>query len=449
MISFPQSPLSLWLAEYGPYKEEPPLEGDIHVDVAIVGGGFTGIATAHTLKKEQPALSVAVLEHETVGYGASGRNAAFSMTTINLGFSATAMLKGKQFVRDAHAYMERAVDELEKLIRSNALQCDYIRPGFLRVATSPSFVKKLRRELDLIHKLGIGGFEWLDRDAAREKVNSELYLGAMWEPRLGLLNPAMLVREEKRLALERGALVYEGTPVLEIRRGKQFTLKTPRGTVNAEKVVFATNTYSHLIPELRRKQVPVWSYMIATEPLSDRHFAEIRWQERNGIEDARNLLHYYRITPGNRLAMGGGLYGLTYGDNLDLDSSEDTWRYLEEYTRLLFPVLRDVKVTHRWGGALSVTLDMTPALGYLGDTRAVYSLGWMHGVSQCHQNAKTITDLLLERTTENTACPFVNRRVIGWPPEPLRSLMGRAILAYLKIEDWANERGMPRMRSAA
>lgn len=206
-------------------------------------------------------------------------------------------------------------------------------------------------------------------------------------------------------------------------------------------MVFATNAYSHLIPELRRKQVPAWTYMIATEPLSDRHFAEIRWQERNGVEDARNLIHYYRITPDNRLSMGGGPVGLTYGDNLELDSSEHAWRHLEEHTRQLFPALQDVKITHRWGGPFSVTMDLTPALGYLGDSRAVYSLGCIgHGVSTTHQNAKTITDLLLERRTGNTACPFVNRKGIGWPPEPLRSAIAQGLRAYLRIEDWAYER---------
>jgi glycine/D-amino acid oxidase-like deaminating enzyme len=442
-MSFPQSPLSLWLAEYGPYEASPPLEGEITVDVAIVGGGFTGMATAHNLLKEQPGLRVAVLEHESVGYGASGRNGSFSMTVVGLGLGPTAMLKGRQFVRDAHAYMERAVDGLEALICENRLDCDYIRPGFLRMATTPGYVKRIRHDIDLAQQLGIGGIEWLERDAARAKVNSELYLGAWWEPRLGLLNPAKLVREEKRLALQRGAQVYEHTPVLEIRRDAGFQLRTPGGAVRAAKLVLATNAYSHLIAEIRRRQTPAWTYMIATEPLGERHFREIGWAERNGVEDARNLIHYYRITPDNRLAIGGGPVGLSFGSNLDLDSSDSAWRHLEDHMHLLFPVLRDVRVTHRWGGPFSVTLDLTPALGYLGDSRAVYSLGCIgHGVSTTHQNAITLTDLLLERRTENTACPFVNRKVTGWPPEPLRSAAAHAIRGYLRLEDWAYERGM-------
>jgi glycine/D-amino acid oxidase-like deaminating enzyme len=446
----PDSPLSLWLAEYGPYAPCPPLAGEVRVDVAVIGGGFLGLATAHRLKHAQPGLAVAVLEHEVVGYGASGRNGSFAMTVVGLGFGTMALIKGKQFVRDAHHYMERAVDGLEALIRDNGLDCDYTRPGFLRMATTPGYVRRIQHDIELVHALGIDGIEWLDRDAARARVNSALYLGAMWEPRLGLMNPAKLVREEKRLALALGAQVYERTPVLEVRRaapgpGPRFTLTTPAGRVRAEKVVFATNAYSHLFPELWSKQVPAWTYMIATEPLSDRHFAAIGWHARSGVEDARNLIHYYRITPDNRLVMGGGPVGLSYGLNLAQDASEPAWQHLADHMRLLFPALRDVSVTHRWGGPFSVTMDLTPALGYLGDHCAVYSLGCIgHGVSTTHQNALTLVDLLFERQSENTACPFVNRRVIAWPGEPLRSAAARAIRTYLRVEDWWYERGLAR-----
>jgi FAD dependent oxidoreductase len=171
-------------------------------------------------------------------------------------------------------------------------------------------------------------------------VDSELCLGAWWEPRLGLVNPAKLVREERRLALARGAQVYERTPAVEIQRGAKFRLGTPGGTVTADKIVLATNAYSHLIPELKNRQASAWTYMIATEPLSDRHFAQIRWQERNGVEDARNLIHYYRITPDNRLAMGFerirvAAFGRAHPDAVPRPEGS------EDHTSLGRPVFRD------------------------------------------------------------------------------------------------------------
>jgi len=438
--SLPDSALSLWLDTYGPYTPEPALKGEIDADVAIIGGGFTGLATARELRRAEPSLKVAVLEAKTVGYGASGRNGSFAMTVVGLGLGVSAMLHGKQFLRDAHAYMEQAVDTLDRLILDEKLECSRIRPGFLRVATAPGYVGRLQHDIELIRSLGFSGIEWIGRDEVRSRVNSQRYLGALWEPRLVLVNPAQLVREDKRLALEAGASIYEETPVLEISSRPNFRLITPGGAVNAARLVFATNAYSHLFPALRRKQVPAFTYMIATEPLSAERLEPIGWRGLEGIEDARNLIHYYRLTPDHRLVMGGGPVGLTWANGLDGDRSESAWRHLEEHIAFLFPSLRGVRITHRWGGPFSVTLNLTPAIGYLGDQRAVYALGCIgHGVSMSHLNAHVLRDLVLERKSE-LDCPFVNRRVIPWPPEPIRIAIGAALRAYLRTEDWAYER---------
>jgi glycine/D-amino acid oxidase-like deaminating enzyme len=268
-------------------------------------------------------------------------------------------------------------------------------------------------------------------------------LGAMWEPRLLLLNPAKLVRAEKALALKLGVQIFESTPVLEITRGADLRLRTPGGTLSAGKVVFATNGYSHLFPELYNKQTPAFTYMVATEPLMPEQLAPIGWANREGLEDARNLIHYYRVTPDNRLVMGGGPVGLSYGGSLHADTDVASWAHLDAHIRWLFPSLGSARLTHRWGGPFSVTLDLTPALGYLGDKRAIYNLGCVgHGVSMMHLNAQTIRDLLLEKETDLTTSPFVNRRVIGWPPEPLRFGAAQAIRSYLRAEDWRFERGL-------
>ena len=435
----------LWHASYGPYEPNPPLAGDVRADVAIVGGGFTGMATAYYLLKAEPRMKVVVLESEVVGFGASGRNGSFAMTVIGLGLDVLVKLKGRERAREGHRYMERAVDTVGTLVEEEKLDCDYMRPGFLRMATSPAYVKKVQHEIELAHSLGMTGIEWLDRDEARKQVRSDLYIGAWWEPRLALVNPLKLVREMKRVNQGLGAEIYEHSPVTRIEPGPDFRLRVPGGTVRAERLVFATNAYSHLIPEIRRKQVPAWTYVVATEPLSDAHFAAIGWQNRQGVEDARNLIHYYRITPDNRLLMGGGPVGLSYGDDMERDSNVAAWTHLEQHIGQVFPALKGARIAYRWGGPFSVTADLTPALGYVGDTRTVYSLGCIgHGVSMAHLNGQTIRDLTLERQTELTDVFFVNRRVIPWPAEPVRLAVSVALRGYLQAEDWARERGMPR-----
>lgn len=445
METLPDSPLSLWLDTYGLYHAEPALQGDVAVDVAIIGGGFAGLTTAYELKRSEPALRIAVLEAKEVGYGGSGRNGSFAMTVVGLGFGTLALLRGKEFLKAAHNYMERAVDTLDELILRENLDCDRIRPGFLRVATTQGYIKRLQHDIELMKSLGFSGIDWIDAEETRAMVNSERYLGALWEPRLVLVNPAKLVREEKRLILGLGVEVYENSPVTEITSQPRFILKTPGGSVTSEKLVFATNAYSHLFPALRRKQIPAFTYMLATGPLTPEQLAPIGWQSSQGVEDARNLIHYYRLTPDKRIVIGGGPVGLTFTNNLYADSNPKAWDHLERHLHFLFPHLQEVKITHRWGGPFSVPIDLTPALGYLGDRRAVYTLGCVgHGVSMTHLNAKVLCDMVLEHSSDLLDCPFVNRTVIPWPPEPLRFVAAKAMLGYLRIEDYLYERELPR-----
>jgi glycine/D-amino acid oxidase-like deaminating enzyme len=180
----------------------------------------------------------------------------------------------------------------------------------------------------------------------------------------------------------------------------------------------------------------VWTHIVLTEPLSEKQFSEIGWQNRQGIEDARNLVHYYRLTADNRLLMGGRDVSLASGSNMDNDHNPEVFADLKNDVRQLFPVLNKVGFTHEWGGPVSVPLDMAPALGYAGDKQLVYSLGCVgHGVSMTHLNGCTIADLVLEKKTDLTDVFFVNRRTIPWPPEPLRALTVRAILGYMHWED--------------
>jgi glycine/D-amino acid oxidase-like deaminating enzyme len=427
---------SYWMTTRN-YSPGEPLRGDIEVDVAIVGGGFTGLSSAYHIKKAEPNMRVALLESEVIGFGASGRNGGFNMTLFGLTMQITALRFSKAKAKEAHQYMERAVDYLRDLVSELNIDCDYEHPGFLRVATSEKYKKRIQHEMKLAHELGIGGIEWLDKDQTREQVNSPMYLGAWWEPRCGILNPAKLAWGWADVVRPMGVEIYENTPVAEIRRDSgKVRLDTNNGIVRADKVVMATNAWSHFFKELKRKQIPVWTHIVMTEPLSEGQFQEIGWQNRQGIEDARNLVHYYRLTIDNRLVMGGRDVSLSYGSDMARDLNPVTFEGLKDDVREIFPILGDIKFTHEWGGPVSVPLDMAPAIGYAGDKNVVYSLGTVgHGVSMTQLNGRTVADLILERNTDLTDVFFVNRRTIPWPPEPLRNLTIKAILGYMHWED--------------
>lgn len=438
---------SFWLATAGPYQEEPPLDGDTDIDVAVIGGGFCGLSTAYYLKRANPSLSVAVLEDRVVGYGASGRNAGFAMTLMGLSLEVTALRFGKEKAKQAYQFGRRAVDHIGQLVDAHGIDCDYERPGILTVATNAGQAKRLQKEIRLAEEIGIEGLDWFGQDKTRSLVDSPAYVGARWEEHCALINPAKFIRGMKRVAMAAGAQVYERTPVLEFRRGKRpLRLQTPKGLVRAGKAVFATNAFSARFPQLENKQFPVFTYIILTEPLRPEVLGQIGWSGRQGIEDARNLIHYYRLTADNRLLFGGRDALYYFGGPLDRDRNAAIFRGLEEDMLRTFPQLHGVRIEYRWGGPVSVPMDFFPAMGYLAeDRRVAYSLGCVgHGVAMMNLAGQIMRDLILEQDTELTDLFFVNRRVIPLPPEPLRFMMGQALRAGLKAADaWDARSGVP------
>lgn len=433
---------SFWLSDAGEHHPAPSLSGHLELDVAIIGGGYTGLATAHELKRADSSLRIGVFESQVVGFGASGRNAGFAMTTFGLSTSLTKMLHGRQRAKEALHYAERAVDHLASLVREHQLDCDLEFTGFLRVGTTKSYVKRIQNELELVQNLGFQGFQWLDQEATRARANSPTYLGAIWEPRMALVHPAKLAWELKRLCLSMGVEVYENTPVQQIDRKAGLELSTPTGSVKTEKLVIATNSYSQGLSPTRSKQHAAFTHIILTEPLQAHHFEAIGWAGREGLEDARNLLHYYRLTPDNRLLVGGGSVGILFGDDMEGDQAPLTFEALERFIARTFPALADLKIEYRWGGPVSVPVDMVPSLGYAGAPDVCYALGYVgHGVSLSHLNGQVLRDLVLERHTDLTNPWFVNRKTLPWPPEPLSYLVAHAIRAGLVLEDWWCERG--------
>jgi len=311
---------SYWLEIAGPYTESPPLAEPIRADVAIVGGGFTGLSAAFYLKQADPALRVVLLEQQVIGYGASGRSGGFAMTLFGLTMEITKLRFGREAVREAQHVMDRAVEHVGELVQTHNLQCDYEKTGLMTVAISEAGKRRLIAETELANSLGFTSIRWIDGAAARERVNSATYLGGRVEDNCALINPAKMAWELKRLCLDAGVEIYERTAVEQVHAGSRtLVLVTPQAVVQADKVILATNAYSGHFPQLRRQQAAVYTYIVVTEPLSEAQLAPIGWQSRVGIEDGRNLVHYYRLTPDNRLLMGGGDVQLFPGGGLGED----------------------------------------------------------------------------------------------------------------------------------
>ena len=427
-----------WQAEGAAGAAAPPLAGDMKVDVAVIGGGYTGLATAYHLKAADPGLRVAIFEAATAGFGASGRNGGFVMTLFGSSIFLMKALHGAERVRRAHKFMVDAITGLEAMIAEHEIDCDYERTGFLKVATTPAYVSRIRSEVEQFQALGIEGVEWVESGWLRSRIHAPGYLGAWWEPGCGLLNPMKWLDALKGLACAKGCLLFEATPVTSVRRhGGRFRLTTPNGTASADKIVYATNGYTHLLPGMWTKQMPAFVYMVATEPLGPDQRAAIGWAGHEGIEDGRNFMHFYRLSRDGRIIAGGGPGLVPYGGSMNHDSNPKAWSHLERFIADTFPPLRGIRITHRWGGAFSMTPDFTPQIGVLGGGAAVFSVGCTgHGVAMTHMNGRIIRDLILGRKTELTELWFVNHRSIPMPPEPIRSLVVGAVKGVMIADDW-------------
>lgn len=443
-----QDAMSFWQANENTQPHNQPLGGNKIVDVAIIGGGFTGLSTAREIKSDDPSLSVAVLEAHFIGYGASGRNGGFNMTLFGLEPEVTILRWGEERAKQAQDYMIRAVHYVRDLVKTHDLQSDYEHTGMLRVAYSKAQLKRLENSMKLFEKLGVSDqYEFQTQTQVHSTVRSARFLGAVNEANSGILNPFKHVIELKRLAHNAGADIYENTPVSNVSRtGHTITLTTPSGTVVCKKLVIAVNAWSGFInglPKIRSRQTPVWTSQVVTQPLSPAQWNEIGWQNRQSIEDNRQLIHYFRRTRCGRITMGGGEAYLGKGKKMSQMDVPKAWDNLERHLKWLFPALKDIAFDYRWGGPVSLNLDMAPEIGFIGDARIIYANGCIgHGVSLTQLNGRTIADLVLEKKTDLTDFWIVNRKAIRWPPGPFGPAAFYAIRGGLKLWDKIEERSL-------
>jgi glycine/D-amino acid oxidase-like deaminating enzyme len=427
--------LSLWFDQVpGSLAPRAPLPGDLDVDVAIVGAGYTGLWTAYYLQAADPTLRIALIEAEIAGFGASGRNGGWCSALFPVSFETLAAESGHEAASAQYAAMRASVTEVARVAAAERIEADLARGGTVVLARTPAQLQRARDEAGVAAGNGLG-VQLLSADEARQRLNATGVRGATYTPHCAALQPAKLVRGLADTVSARGATIHEQTRATSIEPGR---VRTERGTVRARIVVRATEGYTARLPGARRAIAPVYSLIIATEPLPDAVWGEIGLRERETWSDHRHVIVYGQRTADGRMVFGGrgAPYHLGSRVRPDYDRVPRVFADLERTLLELFPVLRGRAITHRWGGPLGIARDWHASVGLDPATGLAWAGGYVgDGVAASNLAGRTLADLLLGRDTAVTALPWVGHRSPRWEPEPLRWLGINAGLRLATLAD--------------
>lgn len=425
-------PLSLWHDQGPAPKSRPALAGAHQADVVIVGGGYTGLWTAYYLLATRPGLEVVVVEGEFCGFGASGRNGGWVSPKFPGSKKKMAAEHGRHAVVAYQQAMLDAIDEIGRVCAFEAVDCGYLKGGMLLFATAPAQVPRLRSYMDDLRGWGFGDgdLEWLTADDARRRAAVQGAAGAMFTRQCASVQPWHLVAGLAAAVERRGATIFEQSPVRTLGAGM---VVTDEGVVRAPVVLRCTEAFTPNLPGQGRTLAPLYSLMIATQPLPDAWWADVGLASGETFSDERHLIIYGRRTADGRFAFGGRgapyHFGSTVRPGWDVD--ERTHEHVRRVLWELFPQLEDAEVTHRWGGAVAVprdwrvSVDFDPAAGF------GHAGGYVgQGVTSANLAGRTLADLVAGTRSERTSLPFVGHRWRRWEPEPLRWVginLGRAL----------------------
>jgi len=433
---------SFWTAP--PPDPQPALLGDSRADVAVVGGGLTGLAAALALR--EAGVDVAVVERDFCGAGASGRNAGHLTPTIGKDLPTLVRLFGEARASAFARFADRAVGCAEDLIRRHAIACDYLASGNVLSGLHPRQRPRLERAAEAASRLG-AKVAFLDESEVRRRGLPACVRFGVLEERGGTLDPGKLVRGLRAAALAAGVRVYEGTQATELAKGRAPRVECGGGSLRAERVILATNAYTPAtLGFLRHRVVPLRVTLFATHPLPDEARAGLAWPGREGLYTAHEILESWRLTGDGRLIGGSRFVGYAYGSALADGASPRLLRRLAGLLPERFPGL-DARIDAFWGGWIGTTLDFLPVFGTLGRSANLHlGLGYNgHGVAQACLFGRLLADAALGRTSE--AAELFARRGVPLPPEPLRVLLARGILGALGIVDALTDRAVRRLRA--
>ena len=412
--------------------------------MAIVGGGFTGLWTARELKRRDPSLRICVVEKSVCGFGASGRNGGWASALFPVSDAVVVTHYGLDSFTHQRHVLQDAVAGLGAAAKADGIDAHFIQGGTMTFARSDVQVKRLRESVDASHELGLteADVTWLDQDAMRQRGSLGSALGATYSPHCARIDPARLVRGLSDVNERLGVEIFENSAVMRIvpgKHGRQPEVITVGGSIHADYVVRATEGFTPTLPGERRTLAPIYSLMVATEPLPDSFWAGVGFSEYETFADDRHLIIYGQRTSDNRIAFGGRGAPYHFGSTVEerFDSNPKVFKVLESTLRELFPTF-DGAITHQWGGPIAMPRDLTPSVLVDYETGMASAGGYTgDGVVLSHVAGTALAHLLTAPDTETayTRLPFVQHRSRPWEYEPFRWL---GINAGLGLATWAD-----------
>lgn len=434
--------LSFWWRSIGAPAPRPSLTGDVRADIAIVGAGYSGMWTAYYLKELDPGLDIALIDAEVAGFGAAGRNGGW----CSLNLPNFEVLAQKPKYRDAAIqiapHLFDMVEEVGRVCQREGIDAHYQKGGVLHVPITEKQKHHAQAAIDAYAGIGFEEAQvWLGPEEAARHVRIAGALGGVYSPHCAVVHPARLARGLSNVLEQKGVRIFENSPATDVQAGRVTTL---HGSLNADKIVVATEGYSRRVRQTEGRLSTIHSFLIVTEPLPQSVFDEIGLDQRQAFADGRGLVTYGQRTADNRIAFGYGASYLLGSRAQDRFSSGDSiFRTLQNILVQLFPVLQGTRIDQCWGGPMGMAVNGQAFVQYDGDQ----ALGWVggflgNGVAATNLGGRTMAERLLGQDTERTALTLLNRSgdplkaFQAWPPEPLRWIGINSWLKKLRFDDW-------------
>lgn len=427
---YPFEEISNWLTP--PTNIQSPLAGNIKADVAIIGGGLTGLSTALSLKKH--GVDVVIVEKSFCGSGSSGRNAGHLTPTIGKDIPTILKMFGREKARELIQFSDDAIKTTMSMIEEYEIDCDFVPNGNIIAAVHQSQEANLVKVTEIASDLG-AHVEYLNNNAMRGKGIPSSFTAGIWETLGGVLQPGKLILGLRAAALDAGIRIFENTPMIKVVEGTKPVVHCEKGSISADSVVQCTNAYTNTTGRMQRMVLPLRVTQFETEPLNDNQIEALGWPNQEGIYTAHEMLENFRLTKRGTLVGGSRIVRSKFGGGLAEGYHEPTFIGLDDIFRQRFPELGHIEIAKWWGGWVGLTTNFLPKIGASKKHENIYhAIGFNgHGIAHASLAGRMISDRITGR--ENRYRNLFAKRGFAWPIEPFTWLGEKALSGFFSLMD--------------